>query len=53
MKFYRIQHCQIIRIEIKNDAWTTLATYFQTDKDEIEKKMKSLIGQFQIVTLYF
>lgn len=31
----------------KHDAWTAIAKYFQTDKDEVEKKMRSVIGQFQ------
>ncbi|XP_025410850.1 uncharacterized protein LOC112683876 [Sipha flava] len=31
----------------KHDAWTTIAKYFQTDKDMVEKKMRSLIGQLQ------
>lgn len=31
----------------KHEAWTRIANYFQTDKDKVEKKMRSLIGQFQ------
>lgn len=31
----------------KHDAWTTIAKYFQINGDEIEKKMRCLVGQFQ------
>lgn len=33
--------------QLKNDAFTQIAETLQVEKDAVEKKIKSLIGQFQ------
>lgn len=43
-----MEHCivRLYKSNKKHDPWTTISIYFETDKDENERKL-DLIGQFQ------